>query len=347
MKRRNTQKRNNERTKLFPFVCRWRLSGSLRATKINYNNDIRMFGPTCLPVFCLLFLVFFLFFLFFSFFFFFVLSLAWLSSRRSAPMKDSLEKWPRDRSFDYLRRHQCQIGFVRLCTGVRSISIRQTFFFFFATRWNEKERSISAVQGTTVPQNLHQPSPSLLAEEVDGVRSPSISGGQRDGEGSRAGDRQHARHLLLHARKADRASVGAASLDLHRARHSTNSKASVPPPTRLATTTSRQRSPAINSACFCALSARALWQVIPSSRAVPVLGSPRLVRAQRSVMSTANWAPWNSGRPDATTSMHTSSSALTAIFMSRSFTLVRTMAPALRHTRAKVLSGATALVRNR
>ena len=117
-------------------------------------------------------------------------------------------------------------------------------------------------------------------------------------------------HLLLHARKADRASVGAASLDLHRARHSTNSKASVlhRPPVSSATTTSRQRSPAINSAYFCALSARALWQVIPSSRAVPVLGSPRLVRAQRSVMSTANWAPWNSGRPDATTSMHRSSS---------------------------------------
>ena len=54
-----------------------------------------------------------------------------------------------------------------------------------------------------------------------------------------------------------------------------------------------------------------------------------------SEMSTANCAPWN-GRPAATSSL--SSVAGTCTFTSWSFTLRMTVAPASRHTLAKVLS---------
>ena len=57
----------------------------------------------------------------------------------------------------------------------------------------------------------------------------------------------------------------------------------------------------------------------------PGLASARMGATQRDVHGQLGTM---GGRPDATTSMHCSSSALTAMFMSRSLTLVRTMAPA-------------------
>ena len=67
----------------------------------------------------------------------------------------------------------------------------------------------------------------------------------------------------------------------------------------------------------------------------------------RRVTSIANCVPWNSGSPLANTSIDLSSIAETATFMSRSFLLQRTEAPASRHTRAKLRSGPTARVRSR
>ena len=82
----------------------------------------------------------------------------------------------------------------------------------------------------------------------------------------------------------------------------------------------------------------------PSTRAALVASAPlQALRALRRVTSTASWAPWFSGKPDAKTSTFRSSRADTMMLMSLNITLVRTTAPASRQIRAKVLSGATSL----
>ena len=99
-----------------------------------------------------------------------------------------------------------------------------------------------------------------------------------------------------------------------------------------------QRVPGIFALCLGVLDARLLrWSVLLPRKPCPGLG-------QRAI---ANCVPWNSGSPLANTSIDLSSIAETATFMSRSFVLQRTEAPASRHTRAKLRSGPTARVRSR
>ena len=79
------------------------------------------------------------------------------------------------------------------------------------------------------------------------------------------------------------------------------------------------------------LSRLALASTAPTIVAAVGHGWPVAIKADRNVMSMAS-------NPIANTSMARSSVAGTVMFMSRSFTLQRTVAPASRHTLAKVLS---------
>ena len=74
---------------------------------------------------------------------------------------------------------------------------------------------------------------------------------------------------------------------------------------------------------------------------------PHAVTALRTAMSTASCAPWFNSRPEASTSIARSSVAGTSMFMSRSFAFNLTVAPASRHTRARVRSVGSALERRR
>ena len=82
-------------------------------------------------------------------------------------------------------------------------------------------------------------------------------------------------------------------------------------------------------ASFCC---RAAWSAAPFIVAPPGHGSPVVVNADLIVMSNGQLS-----------SMARSSVALTGMFMSRNFTMVRTTAPASRHTLARVLSVGIAL----
>ena len=108
------------------------------------------------------------------------------------------------------------------------------------------------------------------------------------------------------------------------------------PPVSRATTTRRHLSARKSSEYLRSLSSRALVQTAPSILAAPGCAVPSETRAHRMVMSTAHWAPKYKGRPVASTSMALSSFADTARSMLRSLALYRTVAPASRHTLARV-----------
>ena len=155
-------------------------------------------------------------------------------------------------------------------------------------------------------------------------------------------------HLRCQAQCADRRKMAGASRAFAAAKALTNLKASSlqRPPVSTPTTTRWQRSPSSNSAYFLSLSRLALTNTAPSTCAAFPEGRPAAESADRSVMSTASWAPWCKGKPDATTSMARWSVVWTATFMSCSRQLHLTMAPASRHTRAMVCSVGKALERN-
>ena len=118
------------------------------------------------------------------------------------------------------------------------------------------------------------------------------------------------------------------------------------PPVSTPTTTSLQRSPANGSAYLRSFSLLTCNKTTPSVCDVFGTAAPDAVKTLRIVMSTANCAPWNNGRPLANTSMARSSLAETVTFMSRNLACHLTVVPASRHTRASVHSGPTARVRN-
>ena len=146
-------------------------------------------------------------------------------------------------------------------------------------------------------------------------------------------------HFFRHARNAERRSTSGASLAREDALSATNSKASVLhlPPVSSATTTSRHRSLATSSAYLASSSRRACDSAAPLTVAAVARGAPTEVTALRC-------APW--WRPAATTSISRSSVAETCTFVSSSLTLRVNVAPASRHTRAKVLSVGTARLFN-
>ena len=125
-------------------------------------------------------------------------------------------------------------------------------------------------------------------------------------------------HLRCQAKCADRRKMAGVSRAFAAAKASTNLKASSlqRPPVSTPTTTRWQRSPFSNSANFLSLSRLALTNTAPSTCAAFPEGRPAPESADRSVMSTACWAPWCKGRPDATTSMARWSVVWTATFMS-------------------------------
>ena len=85
----------------------------------------------------------------------------------------------------------------------------------------------------------------------------------------------------------------------------------------------------------------------PSTVAAFGRALPHEVTALRTVMSTANWAPWFISNPEANTSVARSSVAGTLMFMSRNLAFSLTVAPASRHTRASVRSVGSARERRR
>ena len=103
-------------------------------------------------------------------------------------------------------------------------------------------------------------------------------------------------------------------------------------PVSMPMTTKRHLSPAKSSLYFSSLTRLAAINTA-------LLVCPAEVVALRTVMSTANCAPWWRGKPDANTSLVLSSFAETATFMSRSFALNRMDAPASRQMRTKEGSG--------
>ena len=112
-------------------------------------------------------------------------------------------------------------------------------------------------------------------------------------------------HLRCQAKCADRRKMVGVSRAFAAAKALTNLKASSlqRPPVSTPTTTRWQRSPSSNSAYFLSLSRLALTNTAPSTCAAFPEGRPAAESADRRVMSTASWAPWCKGRPDATTSM--------------------------------------------
>ena len=75
------------------------------------------------------------------------------------------------------------------------------------------------------------------------------------------------------------------------------------------------------------------------ARARPLAWAPRCeVRGHTNVVSTATWAPCQSGNPFANTSIRRESASGKPTFMSRGNTLVATRAPASRHMRAATRS---------
>ena len=75
------------------------------------------------------------------------------------------------------------------------------------------------------------------------------------------------------------------------------------------------------------LSSRAPLDTAPSTTAGLGRGSPLADNALRSVMSTANWALWYNGSPEATTSTANSSEAATSTFISRRLALHQVLEP--------------------
>ena len=76
----------------------------------------------------------------------------------------------------------------------------------------------------------------------------------------------------------------------------------------------------------------------PGACAVPGRDVPSRDTGQTNVVSTATWAPCQSGRPSASTSARRQSASGNPMFMSRKKTLLATPAPASRQTRAGALS---------
>ena len=116
------------------------------------------------------------------------------------------------------------------------------------------------------------------------------------------------------------------------------------PPVSMTTTTRWQRAPSTSSAYLVSLSRRARSSTAPSMFAALVQAAPQEVVALRNVTSTASYAPCRRRRPEATTSISRSSLAGQTMFMSLSFMLVLTTAPASRQILATVLSGPMARV---
>ena len=140
---------------------------------------------------------------------------------------------------------------------------------------------------------------------------------------------------LLHPKNAEPRSNGGAERARAPARAFTNSTASwlhlplFPGPRPPIYSGLPQRVPGISAF----LSRRARCKTAPLVCAALAQAMPWVVNGLRMVTSIANCAPWNSGSPLANTSIEI------ATFMSRSFVLQRTEAPASRHTRAKLRSG--------
>ena len=156
-------------------------------------------------------------------------------------------------------------------------------------------------------------------------------------------------HRRRQARWTERRRTGRTSLAGADAIMWTNSMASLPqrPPVSIATTTRQHRLLATSSADFASLSLLARTRMAPFECAAHGWRRPSTEVALRSVTSTDNWAPWCSGNLDATTSMVRWSPAGTTTFMSLNLTFTRTVAPASQHTRARMRSGAVALLRSR
>ena len=147
-------------------------------------------------------------------------------------------------------------------------------------------------------------------------------------------------HRLCHAKNMLLLRTGGASLAPTAARSLMNVTASSLHllPVSRATTTRRLLFPSTSSM----YSARALVQTAPFTVAAFGHAWEGAVTAHRNVMSSANCAPRWRGIPDATTSMDRMSSARTATFISVSFALTCTVAPASLHTLARVRSGPSA-----
>ena len=106
----------------------------------------------------------------------------------------------------------------------------------------------------------------------------------------------------------------------------TNPSASCPirPPTSTPRTTSLHRLAARSSGYTARLLRLAsVCKARPGSRSAPGLGSPLRVRGHTNVVSTATWAPCQSGSPFANTSIRRESASGKPTFMSRRNTLVQ------------------------
>ena len=156
-------------------------------------------------------------------------------------------------------------------------------------------------------------------------------------------------HRFRQAKNVENHDADGASCARETASCSTNESASGlrRPPVSTPTTTSWHRSPSLYSAHFAFLSWRASTNTATSTVEAFGRARPHAVTALRTVVSTASCAPWFNSIPKADTSIARSSVAGTLMFMSFNLAFRLTVAPASRHTRARVRSVGTALERRR